>query len=53
MAELADAKYTAGQIDTAWTPPIEAEFTRRLRENVDELPVAKEQIEEILRRRQK
>jgi regulator of RNase E activity RraA len=50
---LREKKYTAGQIDTAWTPPIEADFTQWLRENADKLPVAREQIEEILKRRQK
>ncbi len=38
---LREGKYTAGQIDTGW-----------LRENIDKLPVAKEQIGEILKRRQ-
>jgi len=51
---LREGKYTAGQIDTAvWSAPIEADFTGWLRENVDKLPVAKEQVEEILKRRQK
>ena len=50
---LREGKYTAGQIDTAWTAPIEADFTGWLRENIDKLPVAKEQVEEILKRRQK
>ena len=49
---LREGKYTAGQIDTGWTAPIEADFTGWLRENVDKLPVAKEQIEEILKHRQ-
>ncbi len=48
---LREGKYTAGQIDTTWAAPIEADFTGWLRENVDKLPVAREQIEEILRRR--
>src|ERR1043165_3032570 len=50
---LREKKYTAGQIDTTWTPAIEADFTQWLRENADKLPVAREQIEEILKRRQK
>jgi hypothetical protein len=50
---LREHKYTAGQIDAAWSASIEADFTGWLRENVDKLPVAKPQIEEILRRRQK
>jgi regulator of RNase E activity RraA len=50
---LREGKYTAGQIDTGWPAPIEADFTGWLRENIDKLPVAREQIEEILKRRQK
>jgi regulator of RNase E activity RraA len=50
---LREGKYTAGQIDTGWTAPIEADFTGWLRENIDKLPVAKPQIEEILKRRQR
>ena len=50
---LRENKYTAGQIDAAWTAPIEADFTGWLRENIDKLPVARAQIEEILQQRQK
>ena len=50
---LREGKYTAGQIDTGWTAPIEADFSGWLRENIDKLPVAREQIEEILNRRQR
>ncbi len=50
---LREGKYTAGQIDAQWTAPIEQDFTGWLRENQDKLPVAKEQIEEILKQRAK
>ena len=50
---LREGKYTAGQIDAAWSPPIEADFTLWLKENIDKLPVGKEQVEEILKRRMK
>jgi regulator of RNase E activity RraA len=50
---LREGKYTAGQIDAAWSAPIEADFTGWLRENREKLPVAKEQIDEILKTRQK
>jgi regulator of RNase E activity RraA len=51
---LRERKYTAGQIDTAvWSTEIEADFTGWLRENIDKLPVAREQVEEILKRRQR
>lgn len=48
---LREGKYTAGQIDARWSAPIEADFTQWLRENEDKLPVAKEQVEEILKNR--
>jgi hypothetical protein len=50
---LREKKYTAGQIDAAWPPPIEADFTQWLRENIDRLPVAREQVQEIINRRSK
>ena len=50
---LREGKYTAGQIDAAWSAPIEADFTLWLKENIDKLPVAREQVEEILKRRQR
>src|SRR5437763_1123215 len=50
---LREGKYTAGQNDTVWTPTSEAESTAWLRENIDRLPVAKEQIDEILNTRKK
>lgn len=50
-ARLRAGVYTAGEIDTRWTEAIEADFTAWLRENIDALPVARAQIEEILKRR--
>ena len=43
--------YTAGQIDGRWTDAIEADFTAWLRANIDRLPVARPQIEQILKQR--
>jgi regulator of RNase E activity RraA len=48
---LREGKYTAGQIDASWSAAIEADFTLWLKENIDKLPVGKEQVEEILKRR--
>ena len=50
---LREKKYTAGQIDTRWTDAIEADFTAWLRENIDKLPVGRDQVEEILKGRAK
>jgi hypothetical protein len=48
---LREQKYTAGQIDARWSDPIEQDFTRWLKENRAKLPVAKEQIDEIVKER--
>jgi regulator of RNase E activity RraA len=48
---LREGKYTAGQIDAAWTAPIEEDFTGWLRANIDTLPVPRAQVQEILDRR--
>lgn len=43
--------YTAGQIDTRWSDEIEKDFSEWLNKHIDELPVPKEQIQEILKNR--
>ncbi len=48
---LREGKYTAGQIDTRWSPEIERDFSAWLNANIDKLPVAREQIQEILKER--
>jgi regulator of RNase E activity RraA len=48
---LREGKYTAGQIDTRWTNEIERDFSNWLRDHINELPVPKEQIQEILKQR--
>jgi regulator of RNase E activity RraA len=50
-ARLRAGVYTAGQIDGRWTDAIEADFTQWLRQNIDTLPVARQQIEEMLKQR--
>ena len=50
-ARLRAGVYTAGQIDGTWTAGIEADFTQWLRQNIDRLPVARPQVEEILKQR--
>jgi regulator of RNase E activity RraA len=50
-ARLRARVYTAGQIDGRWTEAIEADFTQWLRQNIDTLPVAREQVEQILQQR--
>lgn len=48
---LKEGKYTAGQIDTRWSDEIEKDFSKWLNDHINELPVAKEQIQEFLKER--
>jgi regulator of RNase E activity RraA len=48
---LREGKYTAGQIDTRWSDEIEKDFSKWLNDHINELPVAKEQIQEFLKDR--
>ena len=50
---LREGKYTAGQIDTRWADEIEKDFTQWLKDNIDKLPVGKEQVQEYIREREK
>lgn len=48
---LKEKIYTAGQIDNRWTAEIEKDFSKWLNEHIDELPVPKAQIQELLKER--
>ena len=48
---LSTGTYTPGQIDTRWIDEIEADFSRWLEDHIDELPVPKEAINDILKER--
>ncbi|WP_228690498.1 RraA family protein [Lunatimonas sp.] len=48
---IREGVYTAGQIDTRWAEEIERDFSRWLNDRIDELPVPREQIQEILKNR--
>lgn len=48
---LKEGKYTPGQIDSKWTAEIEKDFSKWLEDHMDELPVPKEQIQELLKKR--
>ena len=48
---LREGKYSAGQIDARWTDDIEKDFSKWLNDHINELPVSKEQIQEILKER--
>lgn len=51
IGRLKEGKYTPGQIDTKWTDEIEKDFSQWLKSHIDELPVPKEQIQELLKKR--
>ena len=48
---LRERKYTPGQIDARWTDEIERDFSHWLQDHIDELPVPKEAIQELLKER--
>jgi len=48
---LREQKYSAGQIDNRWSDEIEKDFSQWLNAHIDELPVPKAQIQEILKTR--
>jgi regulator of RNase E activity RraA len=43
--------YLAGEIDNRWTDEIEKDFSKWLNDHIDELPVPKAQIQELLKSR--
>lgn len=45
---LREGKYTPGQIDSRWTPEIREDFRGWLKKNINELPVPRQVIEEML-----
>jgi 4-hydroxy-4-methyl-2-oxoglutarate aldolase len=48
---IKDGVYTPGQIDQRWSDEMEKDFSQWLETNIDELPVPKEQIQELLKER--
>lgn len=50
-ARLRECKYTPGQIDGKWAADIEKDFSMWLKKNIGDLPVPKEEIEELLKTR--
>ena len=51
IGRLKEGKYTPGQIDSKWSDEIEKDFSKWLTKHIDELPVPKEQIQELLKKR--
>jgi regulator of RNase E activity RraA len=48
---LREEKYTPGQIDSRWSDEIEKDFSKWLNDHIDELPVPRAQIQELLKTR--
>lgn len=48
---LREGKYIAGQIDAKWSDDIEKDFSQWLNAHINELPVPKAQIQELLKER--
>jgi len=51
ITRLKEGRYTPGQIDNKWSEEIERDFSKWLVDHMDELPVPKEQIQELLKKR--
>jgi regulator of RNase E activity RraA len=48
---IRERKYTAAQIDNRWSDDIERDFSKWLNDHINELPVPKDQIQELLKTR--
>jgi len=48
---IKEGTYTPGQIDQRWSDDMEKDFSKWLNDHIDELPVAREQIQELLKER--
>ena len=51
ISRLKEGIYTPGQIDNKWSEEIEKDFSKWIRDHIDELPVPKEQIKELIKKR--
>jgi 4-hydroxy-4-methyl-2-oxoglutarate aldolase len=51
IGRLKEGKYTPGQIDNKWSDEIEKDFSKWLTDHIDELPVPREQVQELLKNR--
>lgn len=48
---IREGKYSAAQIDNRWSDDIEKDFSKWLNDHINELPVPKDQIQELLKTR--
>jgi regulator of RNase E activity RraA len=52
FVRIREGKYTAGQVDARWSDVMQKDFTQWLKDNVNKLPVGKEQVQEIIKQRE-
>jgi len=51
ISRLKGGIYTPGQIDNKWSDEIEKDFSKWIRDHIDELPVPKDEIKELIKKR--
>ena len=51
ISRLKGGIYTPGQIDNKWSNEIEKDFSKWIRDHMDELPVPKDEIKELIKKR--
>jgi len=51
ISRLKEGKYTPGEIDNKWSDEIEKDFSKWIRDHMDELPVPKDQIKVLIKKR--
>lgn len=51
ISRLKEGRYTPGEIDSKWSAEIEKDFSKWLNEHKNQLPIPREQIQELLRKR--
>nr|CCG00347.1 exported protein containing conserved structural domain [uncultured Flavobacteriia bacterium] len=51
MTRLREGRYKPGQIDNKWSEEIEKDFSKWIRDHINELPVPKDQIKELIKKR--
>ena len=52
FVRIREGKYTAGQVDARWSDVMQKDFTQWLKDNVNKLPVGREEVLEIIKQRE-
>ena len=51
ISRLKEGIYTPGQIDNKWSDEIEKDFSKWIRDHIDKLPVPRDQIKQLIKKR--